>query len=137
MGNNAGISGSGNAVRKTQDGFEEVFEVNYLGHFLLTELMLPTLRRTAAQGEPARIVNTASTAVGAPKDCFKDWSYLPTPTDLKPIVYNGTAYNASTYGISKFAQIQHAAELADREAANNVQAFSLCPGLVVTGMTNV
>merc|ERR1712217_432725 len=76
--NNAGISGSGNAVRKTQDGFEEVFEVNYLGHFLLTELMLPTLRRTAAQGRPARIVNTASSAhmqactdVGAPNDCFK------------------------------------------------------------------
>jgi len=62
---------------------------------------------------------------------------LPTPIFDKPIAVNGTKFNVSTYGISKFAQIQHAAELADREAANNVQAFSLCPGLVVTGMTNV
>jgi len=139
--NNAGIS-HGNF--KTGDGFEAVFQINYLGHFLLTELLLPTLRKSAAQKMPAKVVNTASsahftacTSIGAPDDCFKDWKYLPTPTGLKPIVYNGTKYNASTYGISKFAQIQHAAELAGRESTNGVKAFSVGPGYVVTGMTNV
>lgn len=140
--NNAGISGSGEAQFKTEDGFEGVFQVNYLGHFLLTELLLPTLRKSDLRGMPAIIVNTASSGhimacsqIGADEDCFKDWTYLPTPLGLPPIVYNGTKYNGSTYGISKFAQIQHAAELAVREAGYNVQAFSIAPGLVATDMT--
>lgn len=141
--NNAGISHCSPPC-KTGDGFEEVFQINYLSHFLLTELLLPALRKSAAQDMPARVVNTASSGhfqacvgMGAPQDCFKDFTYLPTPTDLKPIVYNGTTINASTYGVSKFAQVQHAAELAVRESRNGVKAFSVGPGLVVTAMTNV
>ena len=38
--NNAGISPMGNSGM-TEDGFELVFATNYLGHFLLTNLLLP------------------------------------------------------------------------------------------------
>jgi len=55
--NNAGLSGSGNFV-VTEDGFEQVYQANYLGPFLLTELLLPLLKKST----PARIVNTGSAA---------------------------------------------------------------------------
>jgi len=140
--NNAGTSGGGKLSFKTVDGFEGVFQINYLGPFLLTELLLPTLRKNHGWS-PARIINVASTMeefacreVFAPVDCLKDWKYLPPPIFNKSFDINGTKYNASTYGISKFALIEHAAQLAVREGPNSIQAFSVCPGFVVTGMTN-
>jgi NAD(P)-dependent dehydrogenase (short-subunit alcohol dehydrogenase family) len=56
--NNAGIGfGTPGARREiSQDGYELRFAVNYLAPFLLTHLLLPTLRRSI----PARIVNVAS-----------------------------------------------------------------------------
>ncbi len=42
--NNAGISAMG-ASGTTEDGFELVFETNYLGHFLLTQLLLPHMAK--------------------------------------------------------------------------------------------
>ncbi|XP_048348749.1 E3 SUMO-protein ligase ZBED1 isoform X3 [Sphaerodactylus townsendi] len=46
--------------RKTKDGFEEHFGVNYLGHFLLTNLLLETLKQSGTQSHNARIVNLSS-----------------------------------------------------------------------------
>lgn len=49
--NNAGLS---NLIRRnTKDGFEEQFGVNYLGHFLLTNLLLDELKK----GDIRRWVN--------------------------------------------------------------------------------
>merc|ERR1711871_537321 len=80
--NNAGMSGLDSHGQphshQTEDGFEEVFQVNYLGHFLLTELLLPLLRQNHGFS-PSRIVNTASyeeyracSMLNASDDCFKD-----------------------------------------------------------------
>lgn len=46
--------------RKTQDGFELHFGLNYLGHFLLTNLLLDTLRQSGRQDSFARIVTISS-----------------------------------------------------------------------------
>lgn len=55
--NNAGIGGASNGARReSSDGYELVFQVNYLAPFLLTRELLPLLERSA----PARIVNVAS-----------------------------------------------------------------------------
>jgi len=57
--NNAGIGSGpsdGSNRRESKDGFELMFAVNYLSHFLLTNLLLPLLRGSA----PVRIVNVAS-----------------------------------------------------------------------------
>src|SRR5215207_9289131 len=52
--NNAGVIAG--ERRKSEDGYELTFTVNYLACFLLTRLLLPLLRDSA----PARIVNVAS-----------------------------------------------------------------------------
>mmetsp|Transcript_50127 Transcript_50127/g.119314 ORF Transcript_50127/g.119314 Transcript_50127/m.119314 type:complete len:377 (-) Transcript_50127:42-1172(-) len=138
--NNAGIT---HPSIESHDGFELVYQVDFLGHFLLTELLLPSLRASA----PSRVINTASGAhenacemAGWSADCFKDWTYLPPPVVPKRNVtvhYKTGAVNASSssYGIAKFANIQHAAALAQREAKAGIKAFSLTPGFAMTGMT--
>jgi len=121
--NNAGISGNDGDFT-TVDGYEGVFQVNYLGHFLLTELLMPALRNGHG-----RVINVASGMANmacSKADCLKDFSSLP-PVEVGP--------DQTQYGLSKWLMIQHAAELAEREASNGVKAFSVCPGLVDTDMT--
>ncbi|XP_044043734.1 dehydrogenase/reductase SDR family member on chromosome X isoform X2 [Siniperca chuatsi] len=45
---------------QTEDGFEFHFGLNYLGHFLLTNLLLDMLKRSGRQGCCSRIVNMSS-----------------------------------------------------------------------------
>lgn len=127
--NNAGIHAHAGHDSLTKDGFEINFQINYLGHFLLTELMLPALRKST----PARVVNTASTAhnsacedAGWPHNCFQDFSYLPPAPVVK----------GDLYGVSKMLMIEHAAELAKREVLNGIGAFSIGPGFTETAMTH-
>lgn len=48
---------------ETEDGVESHFAVNYLGHFLLSHLLLPALTKADRQfSEHARIVNVSSCA---------------------------------------------------------------------------
>jgi NAD(P)-dependent dehydrogenase (short-subunit alcohol dehydrogenase family) len=51
---NAGIAWAPNQI--TQDGFNTVIQVNYLSHFLLTNLLLDKIK----QCQPSRIVYVAS-----------------------------------------------------------------------------
>ncbi|XP_028995279.1 dehydrogenase/reductase SDR family member on chromosome X isoform X2 [Betta splendens] len=46
--------------RQTEDGFEFHFGLNYLGHFLLTHLLLDSLSRSGRHGCCSRIVNVSS-----------------------------------------------------------------------------
>jgi NAD(P)-dependent dehydrogenase (short-subunit alcohol dehydrogenase family) len=63
--NNAGI-GTAGPREESEDGYELVFQVDYLAPFLLTRRLLPLIERSA----PARIVNVSS-AGQAPFD-FED-----------------------------------------------------------------
>ncbi|XP_058391348.1 dehydrogenase/reductase SDR family member on chromosome X isoform X1 [Diceros bicornis minor] len=56
--NNAGVMMV--PQRKTVDGFEEHFGLNFLGHFLLTNLLLDTLRESGSPGRSARVVTVSS-----------------------------------------------------------------------------
>uniref|UniRef100_A0A8C6UTW9 Dehydrogenase/reductase (SDR family) X-linked n=1 Tax=Neogobius melanostomus TaxID=47308 RepID=A0A8C6UTW9_9GOBI len=46
--------------RRTEDGFEFHFGLNYLSHFLLTNLLLDVMKASGKRGREARVVNTAS-----------------------------------------------------------------------------
>lgn len=59
--NNAGLIF--NAKEKSVDGFEIHLQVNYLSHFLLTNLLLPKLERA----EQGRIINTSAHAYSSAK----------------------------------------------------------------------
>lgn len=124
----------------TEDGYERVIETNYLGHFLLTSLLLPVLR-TSLRG---RVISVSSVAHVTPcalakrsHNCLSDASNwfidVTTPT---PNVTVSKNFPATNYGISKFMQIAHMTELARREEQNSgVRAYSMHPGLVQTAMS--
>jgi NAD(P)-dependent dehydrogenase (short-subunit alcohol dehydrogenase family) len=54
--NNAGIFAMAANREQTPDGFEAHLGTNHLGHFLLTMLLLPSLRRTAEQASTALLL---------------------------------------------------------------------------------
>ncbi|XP_036213228.2 retinol dehydrogenase 13 isoform X2 [Bactrocera oleae] len=66
--NNAGII-FGSLSGRTVDGYEEHLQVNYLSHFLLTQLLLPHLRRSPSGG---RVINVTAHAHAAAKIDFDD-----------------------------------------------------------------
>lgn len=108
--NNAGIALFGSGERQlSEDGYELHFQVNYLSHFLLTDLLLPMLKESA----PARIVNVASGAQ-APID-FND-----------PHIENNYS-SGRAYGQSKLAQITFSMTLAERIEGTGVTTYSLHP----------
>ena len=82
--NNAGISSMGES-RSTEEGFEVVFATNYLGHFLLTQLLLPHF---SAYG---RIINITSDMHNPPGGIeWKGVEYLAheAMTDRKRYAYS-------------------------------------------------
>jgi NAD(P)-dependent dehydrogenase (short-subunit alcohol dehydrogenase family) len=105
--NNAGIAGARRAL--SADGNEMHFQVNYLSHFLLTDLLLPLLKKSA----PARIVNVASGA--------------QTPIDFNDPQIEKNYSPMRAYGQSKLAQITFTQTLAERLEGTGVTTYSLHP----------
>jgi retinol dehydrogenase-12 len=103
----------------TDDGYETTFQVNHLGPFLLTNLLLDNLKAAA----PSRIVNVASAAHRGAKLDFDDLQ-----TD------NASGFRSMrVYGTTKLCNILFTRELARRLAGTGVTANSLHPGTVRTG----
>lgn len=114
--NNAGLMLS--ERRETADGLETTFQVNHLGPFLLTVLLLERIKASA----PARVVTVASAAHRSARRGL-DFDDLQATGD-----YQGMA----VYGRTKLANILFSAELARRLAGTGVTANSLHPGTVRT-----
>lgn len=114
--NNAGLAG---LKGQTRQGFEMAFGVNHLGHFLLTQLLLDTLKACA----PARVVTVASRAHLMAYQGL-DWQALQQPTRS----LTGTR----EYGVSKLANILFSAHLAKELAGTGVSTYALHPGVVDT-----
>ncbi|BAS95957.1 short-chain dehydrogenase TIC 32 B, chloroplastic isoform X2 [Oryza sativa Japonica Group] len=113
----------------SDDGVEMTFATNYLGHFLLTKLLMEKMAETAAAtGVEGRIVNVSSTIHSwfAGDDAV---GYIDAVTRRK-IPYDPTR----AYALSKLANVLHTRALADRlkEMKANVTANCVHPGIVRT-----
>ncbi len=112
--NNAGIALSNRTL--TPDGLEATFAVNHLAYFLLTELLLDTLKASA----PARIVNVSSEAQSSGKIAFDDLQAEKKYSQMQ------------AYSQSKLANVLFTYELARRLQDTGVTANCLHPGAVKT-----
>src|SRR6201996_3063616 len=116
--NNAG----GAFVNKefSKDGFEMTFAVNHLGPFLLTESLLPLLKKGQA-----RIINVSSEAHRSAKPNFDDLNWEHTR-------YKGL----KAYNISKLYNIYFTRSLAEKYGFWGITSYALHPGVVLTNIWN-
>ncbi len=120
--NNAGVMNT--PAGKTRDGFETQFGTNHLGHYLLTELLLPALTR----GAPARVVNLSS--------CFHDVAQgRQGRIELDDLHFERRPYDGwAAYAQSKLANVLHAQHLATRLKDTGITVVSVHPGWVRTAL---
>jgi retinol dehydrogenase 12 len=113
--NNAGVGGRRGL---TKQGFELMFGVNHLGHFLLTSLLLERL----VAGAPARVVTVSSDAHYNARGI--DWEALRRPA--RGITGLGE------YAVSKLCNVLFSQELARRTEGTGVHSYALHPGVVAS-----
>jgi NAD(P)-dependent dehydrogenase (short-subunit alcohol dehydrogenase family) len=113
--NNAGVAGRRGLTRQ---GFELMFGVNHLGHFLLTQLLLDRLVSSA----PARVVTVSSDAHYQARGI--DWEALRRPA-------RGIT-GLAEYAVSKLCNVLFSQELARRTAGTGVTTYALHPGVVAS-----
>ncbi|XP_072017683.1 retinol dehydrogenase 13-like isoform X2 [Amphiura filiformis] len=107
---------------ETEDGFEMQMGTNHLGPFLLTNLFLDLIKKSA----PSRIVNVSSTAHS-----------LFTPAggiDFDDINCKKSYDPMAAYGKSKLANILFTRALAKRLKGTGVTTYSLHPGSIQTDL---
>lgn len=119
--NNAGAVFS--EYKTSADGLEMTFALNHISYFLLTNLLLDTIKRTAELTGEARIINVSSGAHQSARNGLK----------LDKLYDESSFGSFSSYGESKLANIMFTYELAHRLEGTNVTVNALHPGFVATG----
>ncbi len=94
------------------------FGVNHLGHFVLTQALLPLLRDSGQ----ARIVNVASGA-----------HYQAKGIDFEVLLSRTKSMTGMPqYAVSKLCNVLFSAELARRLEGSDVRSYALHPGVVAS-----
>ena len=107
---------------RTKDNFEMQMGTNHFGHFYLTQLLLPQLLKSKS-----RVVNVSSTAHAM-------WQVACTHETYMEQLNKQTYTPWHAYSISKIANIYFTTELQSRFGTQGLQAYSLHPGGVDTGL---
>lgn len=114
---NAGAGFFGREAQYTKDGLEMTMAVSFYGHFLLTEMLLDLLKKSA----PSRIVLLSSVVhAGNSKDRPKLY--------LDDMNYKNRKYSMAAYSEAKVANVLYAKELAERLKDTGVTTYSVHPG---------
>lgn len=117
--NNAG--GIFHEKTMTKDDFELSLSANHLGHFLLTNKLMPWLLKSSNP----KVINVSSEAHKAAKVNFDDLNYKKN---------SYSAFNA--YANVKLFNILFSKSLTERYGEQGLQAFSLHPGVVKTNFAS-
>jgi len=113
------INNAGGIITKkqlTSAGLEMTFALNHIGHFLLTDLLMPVLIKSKA-----RIINVSSAAHQMGKLDFEDLNWQK---------HKYSAFKA--YANAKLCNIYFTRELHRRYHDQGISSFSLHPGVVRT-----
>uniref|UniRef100_A0A5B6Z121 Short-chain dehydrogenase TIC 32 n=1 Tax=Davidia involucrata TaxID=16924 RepID=A0A5B6Z121_DAVIN len=124
--NNAGVMAP--PFMLSQDNIELQFATNHLGHFLLTKLLLETMKNTAREShKEGRIVNVSSEGH---RFVYREGIRFDKIND------ESSYTSIYAYGQSKLANILHANELSRRlkEEGVEITANSLHPGAIATNL---
>ncbi|XDG01607.1 hypothetical protein ABKA04_001222 [Annulohypoxylon sp. FPYF3050] len=116
------INSAGNMAIKDytvdKQGIEIQLSANYLGHFLLTNLLAPALINAGSQPGGARVVNLTSLGYRCSPFRFDDWNFS-----------NGKTYDLwSGYGQAKTASILFAFGLTKKLKSHGVTSTAAHPG---------
>ncbi len=119
LANNAG--GAQNERRLTEDGFERTFQINLLGGFLLTRLLLDKLCESRAT-----VIQTSSIAANLFSDTFSV-DDLQNERDYTPF---------GAYGNGKLEDVLFTRELQRRYGEKGITAVAFEPGVVRTNFAS-
>jgi NAD(P)-dependent dehydrogenase (short-subunit alcohol dehydrogenase family) len=112
--------------KETRDGFESQMAINYLGHFLLTHLLMPQLIAGSKnnEGKNSRIVNVSS--------CIHKIGEI----DYDDFHCKKFYYPVDAYSKSKLAQVYFTRHLDKylKDKQLKVQVNSVHPGIVNTDL---
>ena len=115
--NNAGVMAC--PLTRTERGWELQFDTNHVGHFVLTNELIPLLQA----GAPARIV------------CLSSAGHARAPVDLNDLHFESKPYDKwEAYGQAKTANALFAVALDARLKDSGVRAFALHPGAIITDL---
>jgi len=120
--NNAGIMATP-ALEHTADGFEGQFGTNHLAHFLLFQLLKPTLLASSTADFNSRVVALSSMGHRSAGIQFGNYNFE-----------NGGYSPWTAYGQSKTANIYLANEIDRRYGSKGLHALSVHPGGILTGL---
>lgn len=128
---NAGIRPT-KKIEVTADGYEAVFGVNYLGHFLLTRLLLPHMPESSRFIFVSSRVHDYRDVSPFPKPVYQNPALLADPHAPKGVSEH--SFCAQAYSNSKLCATMYGFELARRLQAEGrgIQSIVFDPGAVPT-----
>ncbi|CAB5368719.1 unnamed protein product [Rhizophagus irregularis] len=126
--NNAGVMSS-NQVIKTKDNLEIQFQVNHLAPFLLTSLLLDTIKKSVSAELPGKIAFTSSSAHFNGEIDFDNLNLEKHSSYWNPVKGN--------YANTKLMNVIVAKELSRIVQNENIRTYSLHPGVINTNINHM